>query len=857
MKYQLSLAIILIYISIALIFVIVLPFLDFFNTTVFTYTSSYYYLSKSPYNVLAYPPPPNLSFVMLPVFIIYSVLGFNFFVFSFFLKILALLFTIITAFLLYKILLVMNVNIKVAVIVFYLFLFSPVLFWINFVNMQQDIFAITFSMLAFLVYLNTERSPQKMVGRVVYIFILGFATFMYFLPVLILIAIVFHSKKYTETLFKGFLAMVFFSAFIFMFHFSGIWNLTNPISAIGSGSTSVFSFIRIFGVLSRSSHILSYFQYTFIFLIIFIAILFSYFKIPIYLELSLTFTLLFFLVQIYSPDEYFWVFPFYLISVVILKGSKGLVLRLLLLQIYFIPLVILFNIYDGSAGMGTGIFYLSYPVFHNATYVLFMIPNPMLITRVLDLLLYISMAISLSYIFYLFFESDIWRNRNKNHPETSEDSEITFCRKKGKYLYKFTNSFFNSKVVKMRKVTFIVVILLLLTLPLYPLLTYSQLNGSGAPLGIFDPLPTIINSTTTYSITNHDKSVVISPTNEVYQSFFFTRNLSGEQLFLKMNVSVNKTSEVLFNTSVLELPGISVSAFSQISLFGFNELSPNKTQNIVTLDNLSSYIWGGNKMQFYLLNGTSDIYYNNITGLLKNGLNLAFFFKQTAVLPHQNVLLRIKNGNQTLDVLDNNNFFEYAMSSAYGDWISQSSTIPAIHAWNLGNLIDRNGYLYFSVNGYNIGEFALLNRAVPLELYLGKFSNSENYNNYSFYGKVSNIYCDHLNIKTKTSFQIMSNNSTSYLIPNRNDLELNIYYTPSFSYVNNIVSMHHDKGINNPSIKFGRISYSPFYLNFTVNSFVLVSPNHNLILPVSIFIDYTLPGIIIIVYYFDYRRRIH
>jgi hypothetical protein len=712
-------------------------------------------------------------------------------------------------------------------------------------------------MLAFLIYLNTERSDKKIIGVVAYTFILGFATFMYFFPVLILIAIVFYSKKYTDTLIKGLISIIILFIFIFMFHFSGIWNLINPNSAIGSGSTSVFSFIRIFGVLTRSSNISLNFEYIFIPLVIFIAILFSYFKIPIYLELSLTFTVLFFMIQIYAVDEYFWVFPFYLISLAHLTESKGLIKKLLLLQIYFIPLAIIFNVYAGRVGMGTGIFYLSYPIFHNSTYVLFMIPNPILVTRVLDGLSSLSMTISLFYIFYMFFKSNIWMDRDKNPQEIVENTNLITDIKTDRRLCNFKHSFFSDKKVTIRKITFIMVLFLLLTLPLYPLLSESQLKGSGVPIGIFIPCPTILNSTFTYKTINHDKSVVISPTNEVYGPFFFERNLSGEQLSLKMNISVYKTNEVLFNTTVLQLPGISVTSFSQINLSGLSERSPNDTHNVGLQENLSSYLWGGGEIQFHSLNGSSDICYNNISHLINNGLSLNFLFKQTKVLPHQNILLRIKNGNQTIDVSEYDNSFYYAMSPSFGIWTSQESKIPAVQEYSLANFVDRNGYLYFNVNGYYIGKFALVNRTGPIELYFGKFGNSNNYNNYSFYGKVSNMFYNRLGIKTKASFLIMSNNSTSCLVSNRNAVNLNIQYTQSFSSVNNITAMHNYKEISNPSIYFGRISYSPFYLNFSVNSFVLLTQNRNFILSISILIDYSIPSIIIIIYYFDYRRNPH
>jgi hypothetical protein len=849
------------FILIALTFLVLLPFLDFFNSIAFIYINSFYFLYQSPYHFLPYPAPPNSSFFTLPAFFIFLRMNYNILVFSFSIKLFALLSTIISSYILHEILLKLNINKRIAHTAFLLFLFSPILFLVNYVNMEQDIFPIMFSLLAFLIYLNTENyANNKTLGRITYTFILVFATFMYFFPILILIAIVPYSKRFSDTIIKGFFALTFFTLFLLAFHFSGIWNLINPNSAIGSGRNSVFSIFYIVGIPSRSTPFVIYFEFVFILLIIIVTFLFSHFKIPIYLELSLTFTLLLFLIQIYSVDEYIWVLPFYIISFAKLTNSKHMWIKLLTLQVYFIPFEIVYNIYAGRIGMGSGIFYLSYLFNHNSTYLLYTVPHAIYISKILDILSYISMAIILVYIFFRFFHSDIKLNRKSDYNVISEDSKVLFRENPANSQHKFSQSSLSTKNAIFGKISIILAVILLLSLSVSPLFSNSTLNGNEVPLGIFDPIPTAYNSSTTFELINHGKSIIISPTNSIYGSTYFERNISGIKLFLDMNVSVDKFNGELFNTTILNLPGISVSAFSYINLSNLVILAPNVTLNVNEFHNVSSYTWGSNHLEIYSMVGTSEIYYNNLTNLIHTGKNIIFFFQQTKILQHQNILLRLKNGGQTYSVSQYNNKFFYSMSPQYGVWISQNMTIPGLQTWNVADLVFRDGSLYFDVNGYEIGNFPLYNTTAPLELHLGEFStNLVDPYNYSYYGYISNI-CYGTNEQTSTGFSIISSNSTSFLSLNKQYIDLNLKtYSGLYSSVNNVsvnyvFSKLNYRMLRNPSIYFGALSYSPYYLNFTINSFVLGSSDNNKILVITLLIDYPIPVMIIGIYFNYYRK---
>jgi hypothetical protein len=852
------------FVLISIVFLVFLPFMDFFNSVNFIYANSFYFFGQSPYHFLPYPAPPDLSFIMLPAFLIYSRMNYNILFFSFSIKFFAFISTIISAYLTQEILLKLNVNKRTAKTAFLLFLFSPILFLVNYVNMEQDIFPIMFSLLAFLMYLNTENyAKNKTLGRIAYTFILVFATFMYFFPILILVAIVPYSKRFSDTIIKGFFALAFFLVFLMVFHFSGIWNLITPNSAIGSGSNSVFSILYVAGILSRSTPFITYFEFLFIILVIIVAVLFSHFKIPIYLELSLTFTLLLFLIQIYSVDEYIWVLPFYIISFATLSNSKLMWIKLLAIQFYFIPFEIVYNIYAGRIGMGSGIFYLSYLFNHNPTYLLYTIPHAIYISKILDILSYISMAIILVYIFIILFHSDMKKNLKSDQNVFSENSDFLYPKYPVNSQYNLIKYSISSKKAFFGKISIILVVFIILSLSVYPLFSNSTLNGNEAPLGIFNPIPTVYNSSDTFEIINHGKSIIISPTSSIYGSTYFERNISGIKLFLNMNVSIDKFNGKLFDTSILDLPGISVSAFSYINLDNLIKLAPNVTSNVSELRNVSSYTWGNDHLEIYSMVGTSEIYYNNLTNLILSGKNIIFFFQQTKILNHQNILLRLKYGNQTYSVLQYNNEFSYAVSPRFGVWISQNITIPEIQTWNVADLVFRDGSLYFNVNGYEVGSFPLNKTKGPVELHLGEFStNIVDPYNYSYYGYISNIYCG-TNEQTLIGFSIISSTSKSFLSLNKNYINLDVKtYSGILSSVNN-VSVNYVfyklsyEMLKNPSIYFGALSYSPYYLNFTINSFVIGSSSgNNNILVLTLLIDYAIPAMIMGVYFNYYRKKI-
>ncbi|MGC8622012.1 MAG: hypothetical protein ACP5U0_08875 [Caldisphaera sp.] len=327
--------------------------------------------------------------------------------------------------------------------------------------------------------------------------------------------------------------------------------------------------------------------------------------------------------------------------------------KLLSLQLYMVPYLIVFNMWGAPGyGTGTGIFYLSYLQFHKAIAIYSLIPDFYSFSK---LMIFLGFLLLIYDVFLLLFSNNKSNNisisdiknsinirlryfnqkfmANNNKPKKDrKNGRLNRMRNKGKEV-----SFFN--------IAFLIVLILIILLSMVnyePIGNYVIVqDGQNFPLGMFKEYSGM-NGSYSFNLTDSGRAVEIAPTgySPPNTPMVFSRNLSGEDMNMDIQISPIDKNNYLFNNTVLELGDLKINLFKTLEIPSDSiYINPNATYNsTMSLTDLP-YISRGKAIPDFYLGGNSVIYYNvNISNYVNryslifhnnnniNGQNMVFLF---------------------------------------------------------------------------------------------------------------------------------------------------------------------------------------------------------------------------------------
>jgi hypothetical protein len=852
---------ILIYTIFSIIFISFLEFVDIGNFISFIFNSSYLYLSQNPYSPLIEPFPPNFFLFLIPTFFTFVYSGLNLFYYIFSFKIFQLVISILSSILIYKIVIDVSGSEHRAKAAFLSFLFSPFIFLINYVHTEQSPIGIFFALLSlYILLIFKEKRKNDFAISLAGSLLLWYSIFLYYFPAVLIPTLLIYQKtkkKFVNLLISLTLGFFYFYLPLKIINFWDFYRNIFGDTSISShnlpvSTTSIFSINQIlnFPLLSLRDIIFIQnnagfiFNIIFIILIIIIPLLSRKLNYPIYSSFSLVLISLFILVNISNMDEYIWIIPFIIISFAISLKEKFLTGKLFLVQIYIVPVFIVFNLWGApSYGSGTGIFYLSDLQFHNGLEIYHFIPYPFLFTKVMNFFTFISLIFLAQLLISKsrnFGYQDNIRFKYYLSIETIKNSLISlknyliniFLKFKSIHIDKDIKKYFLSK-----NLTFFIglIIIFLLLFGNFIGGVNLEINNSNSnfPIGIFLPTDRIMNEHMSYELINNDHSVYITPVNysfnyPPYNPLYFYRNLTDEKLDMGLKVSVINNYEYLHNITIFKEGPTIINLFNSINIPNESRfLSPYFINNSTLSYEHIPIVYGNLSIPMYNFTGASVAYYSIIPSDYEGYRFYILFHSDLQKWPQNELFATSYN---------NSNFQIQLFATSTGNYVL-CYHIPGI-SWNVSHIwYNSNNYwnlVSFYINNTSITvnfnniyaqsiNYNFSNKSIPFILSVGKYWNYgfANYK-YAFKGQISAIIASKNNISLNNenlyiSYNDSKNNSLKFnYVPLKNNTAL-----ISINYFDNnlkIVSNNLSLNISNvsPILKFGRLSNSSLPLTFQI-----------------------------------------
>ena len=822
---------VIIFVIMASIFSVFLPFLDLFNLKIFLYANSYFYLSQSPYNIFPYPAPPNFVFPILPFTIVYIWTGFDIFISVLFSKVEIIVFFLMTSFVFSQIILQITHSTSKSNLYFAIFLFSPVFFFVNFVEWEFDIFPIFFSLLALNIYLS---SPLKKSCFYLPTFgLLVFASFMYYFPAIIIVVLLMYSQTKREFVYK-LISVLFFTAIYFLsFFFLNIWVPTNPIEAINPSGPSIVStwyILATFGFNLSQTYIVFV---TVAVIVVVTCIYLRHIGANLFLAITVSFTILFLTVEIYNLDEFIWLLPFFMITLASLEITHREKLLAILIQLYLLPVIFVMNIWEGRFGMGTGVFYFSYNFLGKNIPINGVIPFPVQFTVIADTIIF---ALLITIVTWFVLKSKF---RNIGSPTGNKISGLDNAQLSSGDKTSITFKSFFRSFKRISTVIVIIVVLLILILPL-PSGIHDQ--NPNFPFGIMIPIPVADNPSISYAYSQNYSTVTFSPTNSSYNTpVIFERNMSQESLLMNFSV-LSGGARGLSLSKVFNFSSLSIDTFSYYNISADDQLPMNFEKNTSDANDSSFFMWDNIDLPTYKTYGNSIISFNSS---IQNGENFLFFFKPIDLSFPQNIVfrLRVYGTNTTIDLTQNDlSEFSFSESISFGVWTTKYFVLPHVYQWYAADIEFANSTISLSLNGNSPLSFNYTGNNAKFLLYLGKFGTHSYYNdNNSYSGYFSPVYQSMRVNNIADGFEM--ENSSVKRFYNTSSL-INIIVKTLNEY--NVIMTYKGKSFwstisANKILEIGRINFSSQTITARINSIQIESYVSFNLIKIILILTYVLP----------------
>jgi len=714
------------YILIVTFFLFSFPFfiktIDIYNTRSFLYFSSFSILSLNPYLYFPQATPPFFMSILIPQFYLYNITLSLQDASSFF-SLVNLAFTLLTAFITMKIILKLTKSKRKAHYIFYAIVVSPFLFYINFVFVEQDIIAIFLTLTSFYLIFFYRDTAIRIAGTL----LLVYATFFYYFPVLMIPSLIVYQKNWKERLELILFLVFFFSLFLIFAQRNLTWSLLgNGTGAISPyGGIPVFSILNVFpGGISQMfspliSNVYNSFLVLVLLLIVVIPIIFKVLKVSIIIPILISISLPFLFLKIYNGDEFIWIVPFLGIAFAYYSTDRLLKTKFFLSQMYMLPVLFILNMWGApNYGQGTGIFYFTYMQFHTPIAIYSLIPEYTFVTKFLDVIIFVLIAIDIIYLIYLSrTESDVYKLYNVENgisnseitpPKSKRFKDIFIsnietntpdkCLKENLLSHLKLSNKLRSKIVLSVSLIFITALILL---P-FPFLSSPSISYSGGhfPVGLFQSPNYEMVENLSYNYMKNSSFIQLADyRGTLVPPSIFSRNITNQNLQMTLEVIPQMPVRAVYSDLVVGLNTLNLSILNQLQLScHYSYLEPNFTQNVskptyenislVNITDIPIFSMNGNSMEMYNLSRSTNVGHTYLLGfnsLANNYTQNLFFYSYIGGVSYE---FYYSGSTLYFGVLENNSWhYEAVNPTLYG------------LSWNLMSFSMFNQSIEFSIDG--------------------------------------------------------------------------------------------------------------------------------------------------------------
>ena len=746
-------------------FILLLRFVDTGNLWGFFQTAAYLAVGRNPYLIYAFPAPPGLFLPVLPAFGVYVFSGYDFGLANVALKLIQLVALFLLAYAVGRIGVSSGLNPQLAGRLRVAVLLSPVLFYVSFVWVEQDVVGLALAGVGILFVLrgaDRQRAPWEEAAG---FGMLAFATFTYYFPAFLIPTLIVYSRTWRHAARRLAYAAISLGGFFAWFFVHPGWDFA--ASSVGS---TLYPTVSVYSPLSFLSnvpfgtptplqvHAELVFVVVLVLAEILVPLLFRRWKVSWTVSLAFAIVLPFLLLNIWNGDELVWPLPFLLLALLVSRPSSLRGIRLWLVQLFALPMVVLSTLYDAPGpGAGSGVFYFGYDQFHNAVAVSLLIPQLLSVTRVVQIFLWSGLILLLG----VSVAFDRARSRTGPSRNGSGDHDAVGPPRDASALGPAPNApgtgwteLARRKSLgrQMRWVTGFVLIVaittVLSTAVSAPVLTASPTNEF--PVGIFAAYP-VANGSVTYTLGPGSDSVQIVPNygnwtslGEPWQMVNFTRNIANEELSMDLNVSVTAPTEWPYNTSVIGYGSTALNAVVPfVSPAPSTLLAPVLSQNVPMAPALTSPQFVGSLTGARVYNGSSFARYD-ATPLERPDGQVTLFFRWSGIQLVQNDIVTLYRGNVSYQLFGVGGVYTAGMKPTLNDtWRFAYPRLVNNESWHELTLTNASNGTQVALDGMPIPlpPVPLSAEMQGAELLVGSVNlSSSQFQNHDFWGTVAGPY---------------------------------------------------------------------------------------------------------------------
>lgn len=703
----------------------ILFFYDTFNLNANIYSTENLVLGINPYYnqgllVIGYTALPYNYFQTL----LYNLDGFNVYLVVIASKLIALVFTIGSSLLIYRILLLKGISLKKAKTAMLAFLFSPFIIFVDYVWVQPEFYSIFFLLLGFYAIEKHNNLNGKFLELLVASFSLLIAGITFYFPLLLIPGYFIYVRGKIPKV-KFLLALVV-SGIVLLVPIV-LFNLkTTFVSAITGSTIDIFPYSLISLFLKtpyQIGEIELIFEFIFLISALVIPLLLYRYKKSMFLSQIIILAIVFsFQITGLNPDTFTFLIPFIIIEYSLANRTSFSFLRLIILQMVLLPEYINIQFLNGP-GYVTGFYYWIYFWYHQNVVFLASIPHRLLITQILNALMYVCIYLLIAYLFII--------ERHKTDHYIIENNHKPFKTQ--------THETLRSKLKKSRIAYLSLIVILILLISSIPL----SLSHNTSTIRATDKLPmmfyvSIDPQNGQYIMQNKDTYCYFPQNNTLsfYQGSTLTslyKNISNENYRMLGNLSFNVPGNLVHPQDIFEFQKSFAGITKTVNINQSTESLQTERQSIVNISKLST---NENLGCFFLAQGGTSIFQLNESSYLRSSLNYTDFIGKTVLFligvenfTNLNLpVFSLKSGSTSYVLYSDNSSFYFGPANTPVSSVTFSK-FPTSHmqtikksegsisaSWNLvGISFLNNSSAVFTLNGIKT-QINLSNNSVALSI---------------------------------------------------------------------------------------------------------------------------------------------